>query len=413
MNEAFKADLDRLREQSLLRVRRIVDSACGPQVIVDGREVVAFCSNDYLGLAGDPALVAAAKEGADLYGVGSGASHLISGHYTPHHALEERLAAFVGMPRALFFSTGYMANIGAITALAQGPAGTAAVFSDELNHASLIDGIRLSGADKHIYPHVDLAALERLLAASPADRKLVVSDAVFSMDGDLAPLPELLALCERHDAFLLVDDAHGFGVLGSHGRGSLKHFGIDAARHPRLVYVGTLGKAAGVAGAFVAAQDDVIEWLLQRARTYIFTTGAPPLLAHALQKSIDLIERGDARRAHLQGLIRQLRVGLGMHSPHAPRSGERGGGEGDGSSRLHTWRLIDSATPIQPLILGENSEALRVGAALLEAGLWVPAIRPPTVPAGTARLRITLSAAHTTAQVQKLVDTLLALEQGA
>ena len=212
----FSADLDRLREQALLRVRRIVDTACGPEVIVDGRPLLAFCSNDYLGLAGDAQLVAAAKQGADLYGVGSGASHLISGHYTAHHRLEERLAACVGMPRALYFSTGYMANIGAITALTQGEV-RAAVFSDELNHASLIDGIRLSGAEKHIYPHVDLAALERLLVASDAGRKLVVSDAVFSMDGDLAPLPALLALCERHDAFLLVDDAHGFGVLGPQG----------------------------------------------------------------------------------------------------------------------------------------------------------------------------------------------------
>ena len=388
MSGLFKNDIDRLREQSLLRVRRIVDSACGPEVSVDGRPVVAFCSNDYLGLAGDPALVAAAKEGADRYGVGSGASHLISGHYTPHHRLEQRLAAFVGMPRALFFSTGYMANIGAITALAQNAGGTAAVFSDELNHASLIDGIRLSGAEKHIYAHVDLAALERLLAASTAARKLVVSDAVFSMDGDLAPLPELLALCERYDTFLLVDDAHGFGVLGAQGRGSLAHFGIDPAQHPHLVYVGTLGKAAGVSGAFVAGQDDVIEWLLQRARTYIFTTGAPPMLAHALLKSVDLIEQGDARRAHLRQLIQQLRAGL----------------------KFRHWKLINSETPIQPLILGENSEALRVGAALLEAGLWVPAIRPPTVPAGTARLRITLSATHTPEQVQRLTDALLALE---
>ncbi len=386
----FSADLDRLREQSLLRVRRLVEGACGPEVVVDGRSVVAFCSNDYLGLAGDPALVAAVKEGADLYGVGSGASHLISGHYVAHHALEERLATFVGMPRALCFSTGYMANIGAITALAQGGDGSnggTAVFSDELNHASLIDGIRLSGAEKHIYPHGDLAALAQLLATSTVTRKLVVTDAVFSMDGDLAPLPELLALCEQYNAFLLVDDAHGFGVLGVEGRGSLEHFGIDPAQHSRLVYVGTLGKAAGVAGAFVAAQDDVIEWLLQRARTYIFTTGAPPLLAHALLKSVDLIEQGAARRAHLQGLICQLRAGLNFPN----------------------WRRIDSETPIQPLILGENSEALRVGAALLEAGLWVPAIRPPTVPAGTARLRITVSATHTTAQVQALIDTLQTL----
>ncbi|MBP9714683.1 MAG: 8-amino-7-oxononanoate synthase [Sterolibacterium sp.] len=384
----FSTDLDRLREQSLLRVRRVVETACAPELVVDGRPLLAFCSNDYLGLAGDARLVAAAKAGADLYGVGSGASHLISGHYSAHHQLEERLAAFVGMARALFFSTGYMANIAAITALTQCAEGAAAVFSDALNHASLIDGIRLSGAEKQIYPHGDLATLERQLAQSTATRKLVVSDAVFSMDGDLAPLPGLLALCERHDAYLLVDDAHGFGVLGARGQGSLAHFDIVPAAHPRLVYVGTLGKAAGVAGAFVAGAEDVIEWLLQRARTYIFTTGAPPMLAHALLTSLDLIEQGAARRAHLQVLVDQFRHGL----------------------QLQRWRLLDTSSPIQPLIVGENSEVLRVGKALLDQGLWVPAIRPPTVPAGTARLRITLSAAHSTAQVARLVAALNAQE---
>ena len=379
--------LDVLRERSLLRVRRVIEGACGPLVTVDGRLLLAFCSNDYLGLASDPALVAALKEGADIYGAGAGASHLISGHYAPHHRLEERLAAFVGMPRALFFSTGYMANLGIITALTEGGGGgVAAVFSDALNHASIIDGIRLSGAQKHIYPHADLAVLESLLADSSAPRKLVISDAVFSMDGDLAPLPQLLALCERYDAWLIVDDAHGFGVLGPQGRGSLAQFDLHS---PRLVYVGTLGKAAGIAGAFVAAEQNVIEWLLQRARTYIFTTASPPLLAHALLRSVDLIEQGDVRRAHLQVLIGQLRDGL----------------------KLKRWRLLDSMSPIQPLILGENSEALRVAAALLDAGLWVPAIRPPTVPAGSARLRITLSAGHTVEQVQRLIDALLTLER--
>ncbi len=392
MNNAtddFSYSLDQLREQALLRVRRVVETACQSEVVVDGQPLLAFCSNDYLGLAGDPQLIAAAKAGAELYGVGSGASHLISGHYSAHHALELRLAAWVGMPRALFFSTGYMANIGAITALTQCESGHAAVFSDELNHASLIDGIRLSGAEKQIYPHLDLQALDDRLTASRATRKLVVSDAVFSMDGDFAPLPALLEVCERHGAYLLLDDAHGLGVLGTQGQGSLAHFGIDARLHPRLVYIGTLGKAAGVAGAFVAGTVEIVEWLLQRARTYIFTTGAPPLLAHALLTSIDLIEQGSTRRAHLQALIAQLRSGL----------------------QLQRWRLLDSISPIQPLIIGENSEALRVGKALLDRGLWVPAIRPPTVPAGTARLRITLSAAHSTAQVARLVDALNALER--
>lgn len=378
----LKDELENLRERSLLRRRRSVESACGPEVTVEGRTVLAFASNDYLGLAADPALIEAAREGAGRYGVGAGASHLISGHYAPHQALEEQLAAFVGMERALYFSTGFMANLGAVTSLA---GGNDAVFSDQLNHASLIDGIRLSGAEKHIYPHRDLAALEAMLRTCSAANKLVVSDAVFGMDGDLAPLPELLELCERHDARLLVDDAHGFGVQGPQGRGSLAKFGIAS---PRIVYIGTLGKAAGVSGAFAAGSNEVIEWLLQSARTYIFTTGAPPLLAHALLASVDLIERGDHRRAHLARLIAQLRAGL----------------------KLKRWQLSDSTTAIQPLIIGANEEALRIGARLYESGLWIPVIRPPTVPEGTSRLRISLSAAHTPAQVERLVTTLNELE---
>lgn len=379
---SIEKKLAELREQSLVRTRRQVDSACGPEVRVAGRTLLAFASNDYLGLAADPALIAAAREGAARYGVGAGASHLVSGHYAPHHALEERLAAFVGLPRALFFSSGYMANLGVITSLA-GPGN--AVFSDELNHASLIDGIRLCGAEKHIYPHLDLAALEAELQACRRPGKLVVSDAVFGMDGDQANLPALLELCERHDAWLVVDDAHGFGVRGFDGRGSLSHSGIVS---PRIVYMGTLGKAAGVSGAFVAGADQVIEWLVQSARSYIFTTGAPPLLAHALLTSLDLIEHGGDRRSHLTRLIGELRRGL----------------------NFRRWRLADSSTAIQPVIIGSNSEALEVGAALQEAGLWVPVIRPPTVPAGTARLRISLSAAHTPEQVERLVTTLMELE---
>lgn len=378
--------LEELRERSLVRTRRQVETACGPEVRVNGRTLLAFASNDYLGLAADPALVAAAREGAARYGVGAGASHLVSGHYAAHHALEERLATFVGLQRALFFSSGYMANIGVITSLA---GREDAVFSDELNHASLIDGIRLSGAEKHIYPHLDLTALEAILQACKRPGKLVVSDAVFGMDGDLAPLPRLLELCERHDAWLLVDDAHGFGVQGREGRGSLSHFGIAS---PRIVYMGTLGKAAGVAGAFVAGDDEVIEWLVQSARSYIFTTGAPPLLAHALLTSIDLIEHGEERRRHLAQLIAQLRDGL------------------NSGLKLKRWRLSESSTAIQPVIIRENDEALAIGAALLEAGLWVPVIRPPTVPIGTARLRISLSAAHTPEQVERLVACLTELE---
>ena len=379
---SIERKLAQLREQSLVRSRRLVESPCGPEVRVAGKMLLAFASNDYLGLAADPALVAAAREGAALYGVGAGASHLVSGHYAAHHELEARLAAFVGLERALFFSSGYMANLGVITSLA---GRDDAVFSDELNHASLIDGIRLSGAEKHIYPHLDLAALAAMLDACQRPGKLVVSDAVFGMDGDQANLPALLELCERHDAWLVVDDAHGFGIEGVGGRGSLSRFGIASQR---VVYMGPLGKAAGVAGAFVAGHGPVVEWLLQSARSYIFTTGSPPLLAHALLTGIDLIEQGEERRRRLRQLIAQLRQGL----------------------TFRRWRLPESSTAIQPVIIGENSEALQVGAALLAAGLWVPVIRPPTVPAGTARLRISLSAAHTPAQVERLVSALMELE---
>ena len=378
--EAFTTQLAELDRRALRRRRRRVDGPCAPEMVVDGRSLLAFCSNDYLGLAAAPALIAAACAGARRYGVGAGASQLISGFYAPHLALEERLAGFVGMERALCFSSGYMANLGTITALLR-PGD--AVFSDRLNHASLIDGIRLCGATKHIYPHLDTATLAAQLAASHSPRKLVVSDAVFSMDGDLAPLPALLALCQAHDALLLVDDAHGFGVLGPQGRGSLAQFGLAS---PRLLYMGTLGKAAGVAGAFVAGAAEAIEWLLQSARTYIFETGAPPLLSEATLAAVDLIEQGDQRRRHLQALIAQLRAGL---------AGLR-------------WPLGESATPIQPLLIGGNDEALALGAALLERGLWVPVIRPPTVAPGTARLRISLSAAHSADQVERLIVALRA-----
>lgn len=383
---SLQADLDRLREQALLRTRRVVQSACGPRIKVDGRELLAFASNDYLGLAADPALIDAACAGARRWGVGAGASHLISGHYEAHESLEKRLARFVGLPAALYFGTGYMANVGVITALADAQA---AVFSDALNHASIIDGVRLCGAERHIYPHLDLGTLERALSACERQRKVVISDAVFSMDGDLAPVPELLALCERYDAWLVLDDAHGFGVLGHEGRGSLAHWDIApdrAAQH--MVYVGTLGKAAGVSGAFAAGAQATVDWLVNRARSYVFTTGAPPLLAAALEASVDLIEAGDARRTKLQGLIHRLRAGLA-------------------TSR---WQLMQSQTAIQPLVLGENEEALRVAAGLLEMGIWAPAIRPPTVPAGTARLRIALSAAHTEADIDQLLVALRDLQ---
>ncbi|MBI2313157.1 MAG: 8-amino-7-oxononanoate synthase [Betaproteobacteria bacterium] len=378
----LKDDLARCGATGLRRSRIVIEGAQGARVRVAGREYLAFCSNDYLGLANHPALAQAACDAAREFGVGAGASHLITGHSVAHQRLEERLAAFVGLPRALLFSTGYMANLGVVATLA-GRGDT--VFSDKLNHASLIDAVRLSRAEATRYPHLDLAALEKRLAASSARRKLIVTDGVFSMDGDLAPLPELIAFCERHDAWLLVDDAHGFGVLGRGGRGILSHFGV---RSPRAIYLGTLGKAAGVFGAFVAGAPEIIETLVQRARTYIYTTALPPLLAAAVSASLELIESEDWRRQRLAELIARLKAGLK-----------------DGA-----WRLLPSTTPIQPLVVGDNRRAVALAAGLRERGILVPAIRPPTVPEGSARLRVSLSAAHAPEDVDRLLDALRDLE---
>jgi 8-amino-7-oxononanoate synthase len=367
-----------LEGERLLRRRRVVRGPLRPRVEVGARELLCFGSNDYLGLAADPRLVAAACDGAQALGVGAGASHLVCGHNAAHDELESRLAEFVGMPRAVVFSTGYMANLGIVTALLDRHD---AVFGDRLNHASLNDAAMLSRASFHRYPHGDLNALERLLAASRAPRKLVASDAVFSMDGDIASLPALLAACERHGAWLLLDDAHGFGVLGRQGRGTPAHFDISS---PHLIYMGTLGKAAGVFGAFVAGTAALIDTLVQRARPYIYTTALPPLLARALLVSLEIIEREGWRRERLAALIAQLRSSL----------------------RPGRMRLLPSKTPIQPLLVGANEAALEVGAALEQAGIWVPVIRPPTVPKGTSRLRISLSATHTESDVAALVSCL-------
>ncbi|RZA30991.1 MAG: 8-amino-7-oxononanoate synthase [Lysobacteraceae bacterium] len=381
--------LDALAAQSLIRRLRVADSPCAPRQVVDGRPMLAFCSNDYLGLASHPAVIEALQEGAGRYGAGSGASHLVSGHSRAHALLEERfgewLSPHIERARALYLCTGYMANLAVLTAL--GADADATIFSEALNHASLIDGARLARAGVSVYPHGDVAALERQLGASTAATKIVVTDSVFSMDGNLAPLPQLLALCERHGAWLVVDDAHGFGVLGERGRGALEHFGLSSAN---LVYIGTLGKAAGVGGAFIAAHASVIELLVQRARPYIYTTAAPPALAHALQASLDIIggDEGVQRRAHLAALVDHLQDAL----------------------RPRRWQLLASNTAIQPLIIGSNEDALRAAAALHEQGLWVPAIRPPTVAPGTARLRVTLSAAHTHDEVAQLARALNQLE---
>lgn len=393
--ERLQGEIAALDAQSMRRRRQIAETACAPRqtLTLHGasapRTMLGFSSNDYLGLAVHPALAAAWAEGAALYGTGSGGSHLILGHSRAHAQLEERLAdwmaPFIPEARSLFFCTGYMANLAVLSALG---GAEAVIFSEALNHASLIDGARLAKARVERYPHRDVAALDAQLGACDAPVKLIVSDAVFSMDGCIAPVAELLALAERHDAWLVLDDAHGFGVLGATGRGVLEAVGL---RSERLVLVGTLGKAAGVAGAFVAAHRTVVDYLVQRARPYIFTTAAPPAVAHALLASLSLIEgeEGDERRGRLQARISQLRQGLAEVLPR------------DGSA----W-LPPSPTAIQPLIVGDNARAMQTMALLDAQGLRVGAIRPPTVPAGTARLRIALSASHTEADVARLIDAL-------
>ncbi|TCO80127.1 8-amino-7-oxononanoate synthase [Plasticicumulans lactativorans] len=375
------AELAALRAQHLYRARRVVSSPQGPRLRVDGRELLAFCSNDYLGLAADPRVQAALVAGAARWGSGGGAAHLVCGHSAEHHALEEELAEFTGRPRALLFSTGYMANLGVITALA-GRGDT--VLQDRLNHASLLDGGLLSGARFARYAHADAGAAAARLATAGGERVLV-TDGVFSMDGDLAPLPALAAACRAHGAWLVVDDAHGFGVLGREGRGSAEHFGLGVADVP--VLIGTLGKAFGTSGAFVAGSEDLIEYLIQKARTYIFTTATPPAVAAATRAALAILRREDERRARLGALIAQFRAGCGQLG----------------------LTLMPSATPIQPVVVGSAERALAWSAALRERGLLVAAIRPPTVPAGSARLRVTLSAAHTEAEVARLLDALAAI----
>ena len=378
MFSGLQRDLNERAAQGLLRRRRTINSPQAPHIIVDGKSYLSFCSNDYLGLANHPQLIAALQRGAQQWGAGAGAAHLVSGHSAAHHQLELQLATFVGKPAALLFSTGYMANLGAVQALA-GKDDT--VFADKLNHASLNDAMLLSRATVRRYRHGDMAQLAQLLEKTRSGRKLIITDAVFSMDGDLAPLPELLALCAQYNAWLLVDDAHGFGVLGEQGRGSLSHFLIGSSR---IIYMATLGKAAGVFGAFVAAEQVVIDTLINHARSYVYTTATPPALSCALSESLALIAQGDERRTHLRRLIAKLREGV---------------------SDL-PWPLMPSDTAIQPLLVGDNQAVLQLSDRLRERGLWVAAIRPPTVPQGTARLRITLSAAHTESDVEQLIGAL-------
>jgi len=366
------------------RRRRVVEArAAGSQrVRVDGRECLAFCSNDYLGLSDHPRVTEAFIAAARSWGVGSGASHLVSGHCLEHHALEEEVAAFLQRPRALLFSTGYMANLAvAQTLVAKGDR----VFEDRLNHASLLDAGLASGARFTRFPHADTVTLRTRLARPTGGRTLVVTDGVFSMDGDTAPLRDLAAACRDHDAWLFVDDAHGFGVLGEHGRGSCEAEGLGPDDVPILMC--TLGKAAGTFGAVVAGSHALVEMLIQRARTYMYTTALPPAVAAATRAAIQLIREEDWRRRQVLEHVARFR---------------------DEAVRLGI-RLLPSPTPIQPIVLGSESAAVLVSDALLAAGLWVPAIRPPTVPAGSSRLRITFSATHTREDVDRLLEALAQL----
>ena len=373
--------MQRLRAQHLYRIRRVLESPQGVEVRVDGENLLAFCSNDYLGLANDARVTAAFQNGAQRHGVGSGASHLVTGHSVAHHALEEELAAFVGAERVLLFSTGYMANLGVVSALLDRHA---TVFEDKLNHASLIDAARLSGARVQRYAHGDLTKLATQLDAKEGDG-LILTDGVFSMDGDVADVARLATLAQRYAAWLLVDDAHGLGVLGAHGRGTLERFGLRP--QTPLILLGTLGKAFGTFGAFIAGDEDLVEYLIQRARPYIYTTALPPAVAEATRASLHIVREEGWRRDVLNARIAQFRAGaaqLGL-------------------------TLLDSPTPIQALILGEAQAAVAASEALRARGILVPAIRPPTVPAGSARLRITFSAQHSAQQVERLLAALAEL----
>ncbi len=374
---ALAPRLAALRAQGRYRRPRLRDGAPGAEVVVDGRRLLAFASNDYLGLADHPEVRAAFVRATEETGVGAGAAHLLGGHTRHHQRLEAALAEFVGQPRALLFSTGYMANLGVVSAFA-GRGDT--VLEDRLDHASLIDGARLSGARLRRYRHGDVEHLERLLATA-AGTPLVATDGVFSMDGDLAPLDRILPLARRHSAWLLVDEAHALGVVGPEGRGSLAHFGLDA---DGVLIMGTLGKALGTFGAFVAGPEAAVEWLVQAARSYIFTTALPPAVAAAAHTALEIARRDEERRERLRELVARFRRGaaqLGLP-------------------------LMPSETPIQPLLVGDDDRAVALSRALEAAGIWVPPVRPPAVPEGQARLRITFNAHHRPAHVDRLLAAL-------
>lgn len=385
LREQLRQELALFKEEGLYRQRALIDSGNGIEVQIDGTLYLSFSSNDYLGLANHPAIINAVQQHVAQYGVGAGSSHLVGGHHMAHHLLEQELAEWIGLPKALFFSTGYMANLGVINALA---GRDDVLLIDKLNHASLNDASVLSRAQLVRYRHADYDQLEKQLRTETKARyKFVVSDTVFSMDGDLIDIPKLLQLCEQYDAYLILDDAHGLGVLGEEGRGCLAHFHLDLTDEKilnRLIYIGTLGKAAGVFGAFVAGAPEWIEYFIQRARTYIYTTATPSAIAAALRQSLHLIRTEAWRREHLQLLMARLKEGL--------RDLESG------------YYLLPSETAVQALIVGGNHAALALSAYLKKHHVWVPAIRPPTVPKGQARLRISLSAAHRLEDVDRLVQ---------
>jgi 8-amino-7-oxononanoate synthase len=379
LDQTLAPALAERRAAHLYRTRKLLQSPQTPEVVVDGKNYLAFCSNDYLGLANHPDVISALQNAAAAFGAGSGASHLVAGHSSEHHALEEELAEFTGRERALLFSTGYMANLGAITALVgQGDA----VFEDRLNHASLLDAGLLSGARFQRFLHNDMENLQQRLDKTSAARKLIVVDGVFSMDGDCAPLPALAALAQKNNAWLMVDDAHGFGCLGKTGAGSAEHFGLTQNDVPILM--GTLGKAAGSAGAFIAGSETLIETLIQFARPYIYTTAMPPAVAAATRASLRLIQTEHWRREHLRQLIAHFRAGAAALN----------------------LQLMESFSPIQPILIGDEAKALAIAEQLAARGILIIAIRPPTVPVGSSRLRITFSAQHSLAQVDHLLAAL-------
>jgi 8-amino-7-oxononanoate synthase len=377
--DSLAGELALRHRENLYRTRQVIDGPQGVEVNVDGRRYLSFCSNDYLGLANHPDVVAAFHRGLDEYGAGSGAAHLVTGHSREHQALEEELADFVQRPRALLFSTGYMANLGIMSALTRHGD---RIFEDRLNHASLLDGARLADARLVRYAHCDPEALEQAISSAPPGEYLVATDGVFSMDGDRAPLQQLAAVARQHAAWLVVDDAHGLATTGPGGRGSIAAAGLGLTEVP--VLMGTLGKALGTFGAFVAGSEDLIETLIQQARTYIYTTAPPPAVASATRAALRVIRKETWRREHLQALVARFRAGAGQLG----------------------LQLGSSTTPIQPVIAGEADTAIQLSNALRAEGILITAIRPPTVPAGTARLRITFSAAHTEAQVDQLLDVL-------